>query len=222
MLLAGHSLGGTLAAILAALHPARTRGLVLVEAPLRFGVGAGALGTLVAATPWGPEAARDILGVVPGSMISALGVAADPIEFLPARWLDALGSAGDPEAAATHARVLRWTLDELAMPGQLFADIAGRLCRDDAFHRGVIQVAGRQLGPEQLAIPVLAVVDPLSRLVPPRSTIPFLERTRGAWTVLQHRDEDAGIALRHVGPLVGRKAHRDLWPEILRWANAVS
>ena len=40
-MLAGHSLGGTFAAILTALYPARVRGLVLVDAPLAFGPGRG-------------------------------------------------------------------------------------------------------------------------------------------------------------------------------------
>jgi polyhydroxyalkanoate synthase len=217
VLLAGHSLGGTLAAILAARHPELVRGLVLIEAPLHLGPDAGALGALAAATPWGPEAVRAGLRIVPGAALSALGVAADPVEFLTARWLDALAASTDAEAAATHARVLRWALDELAMPGQLFAEIAGGLCRDDAFHQGVLEVTGRRVAPERLAAPVLAVVDPHSRLVPPRSVVPFLERTGAAWTLRPHQEAEAGAALAHVGALVGRQAHRELWPFILRW-----
>ena len=50
--LAGHSLGGTFAAILAALHPERARGLVLVDAPLAFGPDRGGpLARAVAAAP---------------------------------------------------------------------------------------------------------------------------------------------------------------------------
>src|SRR3546814_2358549 len=37
MAVAGHSLGGTRAAIFASLNPDRVRGLVLVDAPLSFG-----------------------------------------------------------------------------------------------------------------------------------------------------------------------------------------
>ena len=220
VLLAGHSLGGTLAAVFAALHPERVRGLVLVEAPLRFGPDAGRLGPLAAAAPWAPEATGAALGVVPGAVISALGVAADPVEFLTARWLDGLASAADPEAAATHARVMRWALDELAMPGRLFADVAGRLRRDDAYHEGTLQVAGRRAAVDGLAMPVLAVLDPHSRLVPPESVLPSLAQAGGTATVLRHREEGAGIAFGHVGALVGCQAHRRLWPEILRWCRA--
>jgi polyhydroxyalkanoate synthase subunit PhaC len=41
VVLAGHSLGGTLAAIFPSLHPERVRGLALLEAPTKFGRDAG-------------------------------------------------------------------------------------------------------------------------------------------------------------------------------------
>ena len=221
LLLAGHSLGGTLAAIFAATHPRIVRGLLLVEAPLRFGPGVGALGSVAASAPWAPEAASAADPPICGSLISALGVAADPVEFLPGRWLDGLASGADPEARAAHLRVMHWALDELAMPRRLFWDITARLCRDDEFHRGVLTIAGRQAAPHRLAMPVLAVLDPLSRLVPPRSVLPVLEAARGPRTVCWHREHAAGSALRHVAALVGNDAHRCLWPRILRWARAV-
>lgn len=220
VLLAGHSLGGTLAAIFAALHPDRVRGLVLVEAPLRFGPDAGALGALAAASPAAPGAVRRMFGTVPGSAISAMGIAADPVGFLAARWLDALASAAAAESALTHLRVLRWTLDELAMPGPLFEEVTGRLCRDDAFHRGTLRVAGRPALPERLAMPVLAVLDPRSRLVPPASVLPVLALAGRTPTILGHHEAEPGAALAHVGPLVGRTAQARLWPAILRWAHA--
>ena len=217
ILLAGHSLGGTLAAIFAALHPELAEGLVLIEAPLHLGPSVGALGALAAATPGGADAMRAAFDVVPGTVLSTLGVAADPVEFLRSRWLDALAARADPEAAATHLRVLRWALDELAMPGALFADIVGGICRDDAFHRGVLEVAGGRAVPERLGMPILAVIDPQGRLVPPISVIPFLERTSAPWTLREHHEAEAGAAFGHVGALVGRQAHRELWPAILRW-----
>lgn len=47
--LAGHSLGGTLAAIFASLHPERVRGLIELEGPMAFG--AGALETAASRAP---------------------------------------------------------------------------------------------------------------------------------------------------------------------------
>jgi polyhydroxyalkanoate synthase len=70
-------------------------------------------------------------------------------------------------------------------------------------------------------MPILAVVDPQSRLVPPSSVFPFLERTSAPWTLREHHEAEAGAALGHVGALVGRQAHRELWPAILGWLEEV-
>jgi polyhydroxyalkanoate synthase len=70
-------------------------------------------------------------------------------------------------------------------------------------------------------MPVLAVLDPHSRLVPPQSVLSVLKATRGARTLCWHREDAAGTALRHIGALVGSDAHRCLWPRILRWSSAV-
>ena len=70
-------------------------------------------------------------------------------------------------------------------------------------------------------MPVLAVLDPLSRLVPPASVLPTLRLAGRTPTVLHHHEDEAGVALRHVGALVGRAAHERLWPAILGWAGAV-
>ena len=166
--------------------------------------------------PAPPEPHRAPPDPIPGTTLTLAGTIADPIEFFPARWLDAAKSIGDPDAFAAHTRVLRWTLDELAMPGPLFADIAGRLFREDGFHQGTLLLGGERVGPERLTMPILAILDPRSIMVPPASVLPFLERTRAAWTVRWHGQE-TGVAVQHVGALVGRRAHAILWPEILDW-----
>jgi polyhydroxyalkanoate synthase len=127
---AGHSLGGTLAAIAAARHPDRIAALALVEAPLRFGSAAGSFAPLVAATP--PTALpRLARGGVPGSFLDQVSALAAPREFALERRVDLLAGIArlgvDPAALRTHLRVLRWTSDEFRMPGALFRDVVERL-----------------------------------------------------------------------------------------------
>jgi polyhydroxyalkanoate synthase len=51
VILTGHSLGGTFAAIFASLHPERVRGLALLEAPLSFCQDRGAIASLIRKIP---------------------------------------------------------------------------------------------------------------------------------------------------------------------------
>jgi polyhydroxyalkanoate synthase len=219
IILAGDSLGGTLAAIFAALHPEAVRRLVLLEAPLCFGPDAGALAALVARAPHA-GAIRAALGRVPGSFLDAVSLAAAPDTFHWERWIDGLASLSDPEALQLHLRVERWALDEFPLPGRLVAEIIEQLYREDRFLRGTLRVGNRRAVPRRITAPVLSVIDPRSRIVPPASILPFHDAlaVRRDARLLRY-EGDVGVALQHVGVLVGRGAHRLLWPQILDWVR---
>ena len=193
----GHSLGGTLAAIFSALHPERVAGLVLLEAPLRFGA-VGALGRFVAATP----RARQILkpGTIPGSVLDLSAWMAAPVAFNQARWLDALLSlAAGPEALRLHVAVERWTLDELSLPGRFFEQVVDDLYRRDAFMQGTLEIGDRRAIPANVRSPVLSVVDSRSDIVPPAAVLPFLDAVASSRKKRLEYHGDVGVALQHVG-----------------------
>jgi len=219
--LAGHSIGGTLAAIFAALHPERVQALVLLEAPLHFGADAGAFAPLVATAP-GIGSLATKLGNVPGSFLDLISVAADPVTFQWSRWVDALESLQDIRALQTYVRVERWTLDEFPFPSRLFAEIVEFLYREDRFMTGTLRVGTRSATPHRLAMPIVSVVDPRSSIVPPSSVLPFLARVSSGDKKLLWYEGDKGVALQHIGALVGQMAHRRLWPEILAWLHRIA
>jgi len=221
VVVAGHSLGGTLAAVLAARRPDLVAGLVLLEAPMHFGADAGALAPWIATAPHAGWLGSRHLGVA-GSFLDAASTAASPREFVTERRLDLALALGDPARLATHLRVERWMLDELAMPSALFEDVVERLYRRDELMTGTLRVAGRSVGPASLSVPLLSVVDPRSAIVPPRSTLPFHEAAANRHKLVLHYRGDVGVALQHVGVLVGRSAHRELWPRILEWMRGLS
>jgi polyhydroxyalkanoate synthase subunit PhaC len=216
--LAGHSLGGTLAAIFAALHPDRLRGLALLEAPLHFAPDGGALERLVAVAPPAPLLAA-LLGNVPGAFLDLVSVAASPSSFVWARWLDWIASLPDPQACLTHLRVVRWTLDELPLARQLFEEVVELLYRQDRFLRGTLLVGGRRAAPEQVEAPLLSVVAPRSQLVPSQAVVPFHAASGSADLQVVYYRGDIGVALPHVGTLVGRTARQEVWPAIFRWID---
>jgi polyhydroxyalkanoate synthase subunit PhaC len=212
----GHSLGGTLAAILAALEPHRVDKLVLIEAPLRFGEQTGAL------RPIALYPDRLLFGgtvePIPGTLLDLGSVAAAPDEFSFGRWSDAWASLRDVEALAIHSRVIRWTLDEFAPPAPLLQSVVDLLYREDRFARNELRLLGRLTGADSLAeIPTAAIVDHTSRLVPPSSALDPLRSP----TVFAYVPE-IGVGLQHVGPLVGRRAHREIWPGVIDWMRGAS
>lgn len=211
---AGHSLGGTLAAIHAVLQPQRVRALILVGAPLRFS--GGALETLARA---GPSAAELTEGLdsVPGSWLSHAAYLAAPEVFGGGRALDALLSLLDPALLRLHLQVERWTLDELPMPRRLFVDVVDALYRENRFARGGLRLDGATAALADLRCPCLVAAEARSRVVPPAAVLP--RAVPWVEDELLWYPGEIGVALDHVGLLVGPLAHRELWPRIFHWAR---
>ena len=212
VVLLAHSLGGLFAAIFAALHPERVQGLGLLTVPLRFGDATPVFRAMVAQL-----VVEELPDSLPGSFLSAASAHAAPAAFGSERLLDAVRSAADPVALRTHCLVERWALDEFALPRQLVAEIATQIVNEDRFMRGLLELGGRAALPSRISASLLCVIDPRCPLVPPGSALPFLDAAASREKIVLRYEGDVGVALQHLGPLVGRRAHEDLWPQIVRW-----
>ncbi len=212
--LVGHSLGGTLATIFAALEPQRIRGLVLLGAPLCFHPGSsGFRDALVSLVPSSLPAA----GVVPGAMLSQLSAAASPWTFIWSRVLETTLSISDRRASEINAMIERWSLDEIALPGRLVREIIEWLYQDNRLYEGALPVRNRTVGPSDIRVPVLAVVNAADEIVCLASVKPFLDATPSRDACLIVYPGETGVSLQHLGVLVGPRAYAEVWPKVISW-----
>lgn len=217
--IAGHSLGGILAAIYSCLHPERVAATVLLESPLHFEPATCCFNPLVRATPDARQIA-DTFRHVPGAFLNMMSAMAEPQAFQWERIADRWQSMLDPAAWRTHMQVERWTHDEFALPGRLFTEIVESLYRSDDFMQGRLDIGGRRIAPGDLRAPLAAVVDMRSKVIPPQAVLPFVEAAASARKQVFEYRGDVGVNLQHVGVLVGRSAHAAVWPAIFDWLEA--
>jgi polyhydroxyalkanoate synthase subunit PhaC len=215
--LTGHSLGGTLAAMFAALAPESVRGLVLLCAPLCFAPGTSrfrdALISLVPSTLSGADP-------VPGSLLSQMSALSSPDTFIWSRLMDAALSIADPHAMEIHARVERWALDEVALPGKLVHQMIEWLYRENRFCRGVLSVRDKRLGPSSVSVPMLAVVNTTDEVALPASVTPFVDAVGTTDAHIIEYLGEPGVALQHLAILIGREAQAQIWPQIVSWIRS--
>ena len=216
--IAGHSLGGTLAALFAALYPERVKGLILIGAPLHFGQDTGVFGPLVKAAS--KTTTGRLTGNVPGSFLNSVCYIADPMTFEWLRWLDWIRSLSDLKKILTHLRVQRWTFDELPMAQHLFEEIVELLYREDRFMNGTLMVSGRRAAPEFVKASLLSIIDARCKIVPAQAVLPFYYAAGSDDKEVLWYKGDTGVALQHVGVLVGKNAHQHLWPKVIHWIRS--
>jgi polyhydroxyalkanoate synthase len=215
--LMGHSLGGTLAAIFCALAPTAAGGLVLLEAPLCFEPASSRFrDALVSLVP----ASLVESDVVAGSLLSQVSAAASPDTFVWSRWIDGALSLSDPAAAEIHARIERWALDEVALPGKLVNEIFGLLYRENRFCRGTLSVGGKLVGPSSLQTPLLAVVNPRDEIGSKASVATFIGQMAIEDTRIIECPSEIGVGLQHLAMLAGRQAFARVWPDVISWLVA--
>jgi polyhydroxyalkanoate synthase len=217
--LIGHSLGGTLAAIFAALASETLSGLVLLSAPLCFEPQTnGFRDALVSLVPPNLSEAEPF----PGSLLSHMSAFASPASFIWSRLTDAILSATDHRALDIHARVERWALDEVALPGKLVHQIVEWLYRENRFCRGTLELGETLVGPSRLSAPTLAVVNMADDVAGLTSVKPFVDAMSAKNARIIESPGEVGVCLQHLGMLVGREARAQVWPQIISWLRSHS
>jgi polyhydroxyalkanoate synthase len=211
----GHSLGGTLAAILACLEPASLRGLVLVSSPLCFARGLSRFGDALADMELPQISDADI---VSGAFISQLSAIAAPDTFIWSRVIDAAMSVTDIRALGTHIRIERWALDEVPVPAKLVRQMLSLLYRENRFSADSLFIGPKLVGPSRLRVPTIAVANAQDDVAPPASMSAFLRAAADAQMAVYPGEVGAG--LQHLAALVGSKAHAQLWPCIVDWLRS--
>ena len=195
-ILMGHSLGGTLAAIYAASSPGTIDGLVLLSSPLCFQADESAFRDALVSLVPAPVSDSD---PYPGSILSQASAAASPHTFIWSRLLDAVVSAGDGRALDIHARIERWALDEVALPGKLVREIVDTLYRENQFCRGTLKIGQETIGPSSLSVRTLAVVNTGDAVAPLASINPITDVLDPDKLCIVEYSAEAGVCLQHVG-----------------------
>lgn len=212
----GHSLGGTLAAIFCAIEQS-VRGLVLLGAPLCFGPESSPFRDgILSMFPQIPSGAK----AVPGSLLSQVSALVSPDTFLWARLKASAFNLFYPQALEINARIERWLLDEVPLPGRLVTEIVEFLYREDRFCRGALPIGDRTVGPSTVQVPILAIVNSADAIAPLGSVKPFLDAAPADEIRIIEFPGERGVSIQHLAFLAGPWVYAHIWPEIFSWLDA--
>lgn len=204
--LLGYCMGGTLAAIHAALHPDDLQSLTAVAAPVAFDR-AGMMADWLRGGHFDINAMVDATGVVPAGLLQASFQLLRPTLPL-AKTVNLIDRAWNDKFLDGFLALETWANDNVGLPGEFYRVYVSDLYQQDRLAAGTLRVAGRPVRLSALRAPVLAVTFTVDSIAPQACCEPLL-----AWCG-SARKELIAFEGSHVGGMTSSPAARSLWPQI--------
>ena len=210
--LLGYCLGGTLAAIHAALAPERIASFTALAAPIRFDDG-GMLSQWTRTKSFDVRAIVAACGNVPWPLMQASFQLLKPTMNL-AKTVQLWDRAWDDEFLDGFFAVETWSNDNVSFPGECYRQYIEELYQNDALVKGDLYISGQRVDLGRLTCPIHAITFRHDHIVPAASASALLEHANSRDAV--HVELSGG----HVGAVVSKKAALGLWPALSSfWAE---
>jgi polyhydroxyalkanoate synthase len=209
--LLGYCMGGTMAALLAALEPALVRSLTLLAAPIDFGGRESLLNLWTDKEHFDVDAFVDAYGNCPAWFLQTCFLTIKPAQNVLERTLSLFEQIEDLRVLSSFFAMERWINDNIPVAGETFREFVKKLYQDNQLVRGELHLGQRRVDLGRITCPLLLLTARNDHLVAPPST-------EGIRPHVGSRDiESMAIDAGHVGLVVGGKAQKSLWPEATRW-----
>ena len=209
--LLGYCMGGTLAAIHAALHPAGVAALVNLAGPIDFSEG-GLLSRLTDRRWFDAEAVAAAGNVQPWQLQSGFAALRPTLHL--AKWVTRLDRAADPAFGEAFSALEGWSNDNVPFPAAAYGRYVRELYQDNELVAGEHRVAGRRVDLAAITCPVLTVAAERDNICPLPAARALTDRCGTADATL--RVVPGG----HIGAVVGGRATRETYPALVEWLGA--
>jgi polyhydroxyalkanoate synthase subunit PhaC len=209
--LVGWCIGGTLAAMHAALEPeGPVRNLVLLTTPIDT---TGSLyAKWVGRESFDVDRVADTMPSIPGVGVDIANKLMKPVT----NYWTTYRRLWDQVRAGTARRepyqaMARWVADNPPFPSRAYREWITTMYKENRLVRGTLRLRGRRVDLRRIDHNLLVVTAGADHIAPPQGTAPVLDLVSSA--DVTHIDRPGG----HIGLMAGSKARQEIWPEIVDW-----
>ena len=212
----GYCLGGTFAAIHAAVHPEHIASLLVLAAPVAF----GEQGMLEAWTNSSSFKVRDVVdafGNVPWQLMQGAFLMLRPTMGLSkaVHVLDRAQALAEPEHANKwdefsegFRAVEAWGNDNVSFPGECYVRYIEELYQKDAIMKGTFTLGGKVVDLANIDVPTMCIVFEHDNIVPWQNAAALIDK-------ISSKDKQlVKMPGGHVGAVVARSAQKALYPKL--------
>jgi polyhydroxyalkanoate synthase len=210
--LVGYCMGGTMAAMFAALQPERLKTLTLLGTPIDFHA-SGQLATWTRRELFDADLLIDAVGNMPPLLMQSGFKGLNPADAF-FKILRMFLEAGDEQRVRHMVALESWLEDNVAFPGGVYRDYIRGLYQDNALQRGDFLVGGRPVRLGNITAPLLNVIALRDHICRPPSSRVLASLVSS--TEKEAFEFDTG----HIGMTTSRRALAELWPRVIAWLEA--
>ena len=206
----GWCIGGTLAAMYAALERDALRNLILLTTPIDT---TGSRYTnWVSRDSFDPAAVTDVYPSVPGELIDFANKLLKPVTnywtTYRRLWQDVYAGK---DRRSPYQAMARWVSDNPRFPGRAYREWITWMYKENALVRGRLRLRGRRVDLSRIEANLLVVTAGADHIAPRDGTLAVLELVSSA--DVTHFDRPGG----HIGLMIGSNARHGIWPDIAEW-----
>jgi polyhydroxyalkanoate synthase len=205
----GYCMGGTLAAIHAAVRPERIASLIAIAAPVKFH-DAGLLSKWTNSKTFDIDALIDACGNAPWQVLQSSFQLLRPTLPL-AKAVGVLDKAWNDEFLDGFLALETWGNDNVSLPGEFYRRYVKDLYRADGLVNQSFSLSGKPVRLSSIKCPTLAVTFEHDNIVLPDSAAILLE------LISSKQKQRIHLPGGHVGAVVSKAASRGLWPQLSQW-----
>jgi polyhydroxyalkanoate synthase subunit PhaC len=211
----GYCMGGTFAAMYAALHPKNLRTLSLMAAPLDFETESSFLNIWAHAPGFDAWKIARSYGLIPPEFFNSAFGLLDPLRSNYLKFQSLLERVDDRPFVENFLRMEMWTNDGIPMAGPTYAEFIDKGYQRNLLVKGewVLDGDDQRIDLGRIDMPVATIVGLKDNLVPPESTERVLAHVGSRET--RRFEHPSG----HIGLSTSRGAHQELWPRFADWVR---
>lgn len=203
----GYCMGGTLAAIYAALRPRGIRSLTLLGTPLVFRSDAQLYKWSTDPKVCKPERLVEAWRVAPAWSFESFSLLT--LDKKPAMLQSLYDKLDDEAFVESYKAMERWVEEQIPMAASLYAEFIRACFLNNDLAEGRMVIANKKVDLSKIEVPVLTILGESDHLVPVETT--------GVEQKFFPRGEVLRFPVGHVGLSVSSKSHAKLWPQFCNW-----
>jgi polyhydroxyalkanoate synthase len=207
----GYCMGGTMSTLFTALYPELVHTLSLMATPIDFSGDECLLHVWTNEKYFDVDRLIDTYGNCPAPMLQAAFQLMKPVQNFVEKYANFYENMHDDGFLENYFAMEKWGQDNIPVAGETFRQFVKCLYQRNELVRGQFRLKNILVKLERIACPLLLMTAKFDHLVLPKSTLALAEHVRSS------EIKKLSIAAGHVGLAVSSKAHRQFWPEVVRW-----